>query len=191
MQELLSTVENSTDSIIYALDETYIRNESNNYKSWSSKGQAPAIERNGSHKGLNMVGATEISSQFDSIVDCYSYDVSIDSSKIIAFLERLLDKNENKKIFVILDNAKNHKSKAINEFVKNHTDRLELIYLPPYSPQLNPQENIWNKIKRSLFKLRSRVCIDELFVNLASFMEKFNLNIAQIKSIAYGKNYYY
>jgi transposase len=190
MLEVLSTVENSIDTVLYALDETYIRNESNNYKSWSPKGVAPVIERNGSHKGLNIVGATEITKQFDCIVDCYSYDESITSSKVIAFLQNLLNKNKSKKVLVILDNAKNHKSKAIKKFVNEHTNELELIYLPPYSPELNPQENIWNKLKRCLFMLRSRTCIDELFCNLASFLDKFNANIEEIKSIVYGRNYY-
>lgn len=190
MQEVLSTVENSTDLVLYALDETYIRNESNNRMSWSPIGQAPIIERNGSHKGLNIVGATEIVKQFDSIVDCYSYDVSIRSSKIVTFLENLISKNKGKKVLVILDNAKNHKSKTIKKFSDEHTNDLELIYLPPYSPELNPQENVWNKIKNCLFRLRARVCVDELFCNLSSFIDKFNSNSEQVKSIVHGRSYY-
>jgi transposase len=190
MQEVLLSVENSTDTVLYALDETYIRTESNNYKSWSLKGHAPIIERNGSHKGLNIVGATEIIKQFDSLTDCYSYDVSLDSSKIIKFLENLIDKNKGKMVKVILDNAGNHKSKAIKKFKSAHSNDLQLIYLPPYSPELNPQENIWNKIKKCLFRLRSRVSLDELFCNLSAFLERFNLNTEEVKSIVYAKNYY-
>lgn len=58
---LLDIIENTSDTVLYVQDETKIRVKFNNYRSWSSIREPPAIERNGSRKGVNIIGATEIS----------------------------------------------------------------------------------------------------------------------------------
>ncbi|WP_083381782.1 transposase [Sporanaerobacter sp. PP17-6a] len=78
-----------------------MRIESNNYRSWSPIGKLPVIERNGSRKGVNIIGATEISKKFDSIVNVYSSDKKITSAEIIKFLEEVLKHNKNKRVFII------------------------------------------------------------------------------------------
>jgi len=51
----------------------------------------------------------------------------------------------NKKTLFILDNASFHKSSEIEKIAKkNHS---EVLYLPPYSPDLNPIEHYWHKLK--------------------------------------------
>ena len=120
MQDLLDTVENSSDDVLYALDETYIRQEPTNYRSWSPVGQPPLIERNGSHAGLNIVGATEITKNFDTIADVYSHKQGIASTQILIFLERLIDINKGKKVHVIWDNAGTHTSQTIEAFLAAH-----------------------------------------------------------------------
>ena len=54
------------------------------------------------------------------------------------------------KILLILDNAPYHKSETVTEFVKANEDRLRLVFLPAYTPQLNPIEQQWNVLKRML-----------------------------------------
>jgi CMP-2-keto-3-deoxyoctulosonic acid synthetase len=109
---------------MYIQNETKIRVESNNYRSWSPIGKPPVIEKNGTRKGVNIIGATEISKNFDSIVNVYSSDEKITSSEIIKFLKDLLDINNNKRVFMIWDNAKIHTSNAVEKFIKQHEDAL-------------------------------------------------------------------
>ncbi|MCX9085821.1 MAG: IS630 family transposase [Candidatus Methanoperedens sp.] len=65
---------------------------------------------------------------------------------IINFIRKVKKNNPNKGIIIILDNLKSHKV----EEVKAEAKRLgiELVFLPPYSPDLNPIEYIWKSIKR-------------------------------------------
>src|SRR6056297_2370176 len=120
MKNLLDTVENSSEIAMYALDETYVRNEPNNYRSWSPKGEPLELESNGSHKGINVIGATEILNTFETYADIYSHKKSITSSEIQHLLERLLKENPTKKVYVILDNARSHKSIGIQAFSKSN-----------------------------------------------------------------------
>ena len=51
---------------------------------------------------------------------------------------------------MILDNASYHKSKAVREYAESTRGDIELAFLPPYTPQLNPVETVWRDHKRRL-----------------------------------------
>lgn len=190
MRALLPTVENSSDCVFYALDETGLRTESDIRRTWSQIGKSPILESNNSHEGLNLIGATELTKNFDSIIDVYSAKQSITSREVKTFLERLLHINENKKVYVLLDNAKFHVSKEMQAFADEHSDDLFLINTPRYSPMLNPQENIWNKLKNCIFSTSAYISIEELYESVKLIYDHFNKDIEMIKSLVYAKNYY-
>jgi Transposase and inactivated derivatives len=190
MQDLLDTVENSSEHILYALDETYIRLEPTNRKSWSPVGQPPLIERNGSHAGLNIVGATEITKNFDTIADVYSHKQGITSTQIQILLERLIDINKGKRVHVIWDNAGSHTSENMEAFLKMHKKELILHNLPPYSPELNPQENVWSVLKERLHRAKARHSLNDLFDHVCLIYESFNTNADALRKEINARNYY-
>jgi len=55
-----------------------------------------------------------------------------------------------KPIFVIVDGHPIHKSKLVKDYVESLGGMLKLFYLPPYSPQLNPDEQVWAHVKRQV-----------------------------------------
>jgi transposase len=57
-----------------------------------------------------------------------------------------------RKIFLIVDGHPTHKAKLVRSFVTQHSDRIELFFLPPYSPELNPYELAWAHVKTKLAK---------------------------------------
>jgi transposase len=63
------------------------------------------------------------------------------------FLEKALAETKGK-LIILLDNARWHKSKRIQAFFLDHLDRLEPLYLPPYSPQCNPVERVWRLTRK-------------------------------------------
>lgn len=190
MKYLLPVVENSSKCVFYAMDETGLRTESDIRRTWSPVGISPSLESNNSHEGLNLIGATEITKNFDTVIDAYSAKQAITSEEVKTFLNRLLDINIGKKVYVLLDNARFHVSKAMQAFAEDHRDELFLINTPRYSPKLNPQENIWNKLKNCVFITSAYPSIDELFESIKLVYHHFNEKKDMVKSIVYGKNYY-
>lgn len=67
---------------------------------------------------------------------------------VIRFFQHLL-RHIQGKIVVTLDNAGIHRAKAVQAFVEIH-ERLSLVYLPPYAPELNPIELVWAYVKRNV-----------------------------------------
>jgi len=65
------------------------------------------------------------------------------------FLEILLRRNPHGAVVLILDNVRFHRAKALRAFHKRHP-RLRFLFLPPYQPQLNPQEMVWQIMRRTV-----------------------------------------
>ena len=64
------------------------------------------------------------------------------------FLKLIRKENPEGQLVIILDNAKIHKAKQIKKYAERN--QIYLLYLPPYSPDLNPIEFLWKDVKRSL-----------------------------------------
>ena len=69
---------------------------------------------------------------------------------------------------IVMDNASFHRKNKLYELCKNANKNLKLIFLPPYSPELNPIEKYWSKLKKNLKKMdknnrRLEECIYQLF----------------------------
>ena len=68
------------------------------------------------------------------------------TDRFINFLERLI-KNQEKPVFLIVDGHPEHRSKRVQLFVAATEGKLRLFLLPPYSPELNPDEQVWSHLK--------------------------------------------
>ena len=79
---------------------------------------------------------------------CCQFDL-FDSASFKIFLQHLLRmRRSGKKALVILDNARYHHAEDLNQWLELHRDKIELFFLPPYSPELNPIERVWKLTRR-------------------------------------------
>src|SRR3546814_9626461 len=74
------------------------------------------------------------------------FEDNFTSQKFIEFLGRLI-RQIKQKIFLIVDNHKAHHSKRVRDYLEKHRDKLELFFLPPYCPDMNPQELVNQDVK--------------------------------------------
>lgn len=89
----------------------------------------------------------------------------------LTFLRYVLATYENRKIVMILDNARIHHAKFIQPFLRLHKDRLMLVFLPPYSPNLNAVERVWGYLKKSVIANRFHSSREEIRESILSFLE--------------------
>lgn len=175
--------------VVNALDETNVKVESNNRCSWSPVGKPPILEKNGCRKGLNLIGSTSILNNHHTIVDAYASHKSITSIEIKSHIEYLLEINPNKKVVIFLDNARTHTSKLMQSFYYDKKDVLSVIFLPKYSPKMNPQEHMWNYYKANLYNPKARKSIYELVYDTQIIFSELNESSNRICSLAYARNY--
>ncbi len=79
----------------------------------------------------------------NSVIDFKEHSKKED---VCEFLKEIKSKNPVKNIVIILDNFRSHRAKVTVDLAEENG--IELVYLPPYSPDLNPIEFIWKSIKR-------------------------------------------
>ena len=88
----------------------------------------------------------------------YPYDGAIDAEKFIDFLEtKLLPKMTNDDV-IIMDNCRTHHSKLVKTRLQELS--VEVLYMPPYSPELNPIEEAWSVIKGGLRRRKARTIVE-------------------------------
>lgn len=133
------------DAEIHWGDETGIRNTSQYGRSYAPKGKTPVKETLAKRLSLNMIST--ITNQ--GKVRFMTYIGTMNAQRFIVFLKRLV-KGANKKLFIILDNLRVHHSKTVKKWVEENKDKIELFYLPSYSPELNPDEYLNNDLKSGI-----------------------------------------
>ena len=79
------------------------------------------------------------------------YDKSINVDRFIEFLQKVID-SSNRKVYMIVDNLKVHHAKLVTAWIEKHNDKIAIFYLPPYSPEFNPDEYLNQDYKRNANK---------------------------------------
>jgi transposase len=130
---------------IYWGDETGIQTGANVEKGYSPKGKTPVLRQTAQKHRINMISA--ISNQ--GRVRFMFYRDNMNSKRLITFMRRLV-KDVGRKVYLILDNLKVHHSELVKKWLKKHEEKIEVFYLPSYSPELNPDEYLNNSLKGSV-----------------------------------------
>lgn len=120
---------------IYWGDETGLRNDSQHGRGYAPKGKTPVIDLSAKRASINMISA--ITNQ--GKVRFQIYEGTMDAKRLIGFMKRLI-KDAQRKTYLILDNLKVHHALLVKEWVEKNSTKIELFYLPAYSPELNPDE---------------------------------------------------
>ena len=127
---------------IYFGDESSVRSDYHSGCTWAPKGQTPVVTTTGSRFKINLISA--ISPR--GTLRFMATEERLNAQVFCEFLGRLIANAPNP-IYLIIDNHPVHRSKKVREFVQSTKGMLRLFYLPPYSPELNPDELVWNHLK--------------------------------------------
>lgn len=110
---------------------------------WAIKGKQPVVKTSGNRKAYKVFGLIDY---FTGRFFSKGHEGKLNSESYIEFLEMVLSKTR-KPIILIQDGAPYHRGKLVKQFFKDHSDRIIVYNLPSYSPDYNPIEKLWKKIK--------------------------------------------
>ena len=164
--------------VIYFADSTHPQHQTRLAYGWIARGVRKAEKMTACQKRVNLIGAINLNGHH---IEYRQVDwVNAESLKV--FLTQLMDANTDaKKIHLFWDNAGYHKSGEIKGFLKD--TKIQLHYLPPYSPNLNPIERLW-KI------MHERVTYNRYYAKFSDFTEgilNFFLNLDQLKTVLHSR----
>lgn len=126
-------------------DESGLRSDAQVGRGYAPRGQTPEIQLNTQRVGVNYIAS--ISNQ--GKVRFMLYTRKLTAQVFILFLERLIAKRK-RKVMWIVDRHPVHRSDAVRRWLQEHEDKIELHFLPSYSPQLNPVEYLNCDVKQGV-----------------------------------------
>jgi transposase len=126
-------------------DESGLRSDAQVGRGYAPMGETPEIRLNTQRARVNYIAS--ISNQ--GAVRFMLYTQKLTAQVFVTFLERLIDKRTRKLLWIV-DRHPVHRSQFVRQWLEQHHNQLQLLYLPPYSPQLNPAEYLNCDVKQGV-----------------------------------------
>ena len=146
---------------------------------WARKGKTPIVKSKGSRKSYKVLGFVDY---FTGNLYSTGYEGMLNSDIYIEFLKDVL-KYTRKHIIIIQDGAKYHISEEVTQFIYENRKRISVYQLPKCSPDYNPIEKLWKKIKEKGTHLKYFPTFDVLVGKVHEMLEFFTLNKDEILSL--------
>ena len=156
--EILRLAEKKNAYILFGDEASFPQWGSLTY-TWAKRGQQPVVKTSGNRRGYKVFGLIDY---FSGRFFCKGHDKGrLNSASYESFLSEVLSKTR-KHIILIQDGASYHTSKAMKQFFAKKANRITVYNLPSYSPDYNPIEKLWKKIKEKEIHLHYFPTFDSL-----------------------------
>lgn len=162
------------DDLLMFLDEASVKQHPDLQPKWVLKGSKEFVETLGNHAKVHIFGA--ISHALGKAFHIKSK--KLNSDVFIEFVKHLMAINPTKHLVLVADNAPWHTSKKVQNFLDSVKDKVEVLWLPAYSPDFNPIEHLWKFMKSIVsnffFSTMKELnnALTEFFTNLYSKKQK-------------------
>lgn len=129
--------------IVFWQDESGFRSADSGGTTWGKKGERPIVRKTGHRHSCNALSAITEQGK----IRFKLFHGKFNAQLFIEFLKQLQEGQE-KPITLIVDGHPVHKAKAVTKYIESTNGNLKMYFLPPYSPELNPDEQVWQDTKK-------------------------------------------
>jgi transposase len=129
---------------IFFLDEAGFQSDPPLGRTYGLKGQTPVVVTSGQRQSINVISAVNARGEFWAA----TYTGKLNAEAFVVFLKHFI-KGRAGKLFLVIDGHPAHKAKLVGRYVESLRGRLELVALPTYAPDLNPDELVWSHMKKN------------------------------------------
>ncbi len=151
---------------VWALDEVIFKQHGSTCRMWiAPEDHNPVILHAPTRKGIGYFGVVRIrDGKFIYMREPVVFN-AISFLKFLKFLRKITGRTK-KKIVIIIDNARYHHAVLHKEWRMERKDRFELLYIPPYSPELNPIERVWKLTRKMCTHNRYFPKLDDIITSV-------------------------
>ena len=159
---------NAAEALVFQ-DETEIHLHPTLTRMWAPIGQQPEVPAPGQNQKTTVYGGVDYATGRIT----YTISETKSGSQFLNYLIELTRHYAGRKVRLVCDNARFHQTKAVREWLAQNKDKLEIYWLPPYSPTLNLIERLWGHLKRT-------VLANVLYQSIDDLIHAFRLGISKI-----------
>lgn len=171
-------------AIIYFQDEAGVSVNAVMGKTWAPKGKTPIVRLTGNRGGICVSSAISPAGRLVFRVE----KETVNSTTFIDFLDKIRKQHKNRKVIIIADRARPHIAAKVSNYSEANKKFFAIYYLPPYSPELNPDENVWGYLKNNKLKSHQARSKTELKDITVSAMKSIQRRPLLLRSFFYNLN---
>jgi len=164
-------------AVIYFGNEAGVRSDYHAGTTWAVRGKTPVVQTTGARFGLNRISAISARGEMRFM----TVKGPVKAAAFIEFLKRLLV-NTDRPVFLIVDGHPVHSSGVVSRVVASKEGILHLFFLPGYSPELNPGEQVSNDLKNNALGRKVITGPDKLKSEVLSLMRSLQKRLCRIRS---------
>lgn len=158
-------------------DSVHPQHNTSPSKVWVKKGEEKVIKSNSGRSRVNISALFEP----EKVELTYVESKTVNSKTLIELLSKVEEKYSDKVLInIVIDNASTHKSDEVNEYLKEHP-RINLIFLPTYSPNLNLIERLWKFMRKKKINTTYYEKFKDFRENILDFLDTINVYTEEIK----------
>jgi transposase len=170
-------IKNNPSAILLAEDEAALMSVPSIIRTWGKKGIQPVIPTSNKKRfRATMFGAVNL---YTGDI-CSAIAETGNTETFLSFVRKVLKKYPRKEIFFVLDNVRFHHAKKVTEIFLKRVKRLHFIYLPSYSPDLNPQEWVWKQLRRETTHNTYYEIFDDEIKAAKEFLQRYKLPVKKL-----------
>jgi transposase len=163
--------------LVFWADETGLRSDDVRGRGYAPRGRTPVVRVCQKRAKLSLISAVTNRGEVRWMV----WEGAVNAPALIRFLERLI-RDIRRKVFLILDRLKVHRARAVRDWLAEHRTKIEVFYLPAYSPELNPDEGLNADFKQALTRKAPARRKVQLRRAAISHMRRLSKSPARIRS---------
>ncbi len=163
-------------AMLYFQDESAVSLTPVIGKTWVMKGKTPKIKVTGNRGTICISSAISPAGRMVFRIE----KKTVTSKTFIEFIKQIAKQHPWRKVIIATDNSPTHTAKAVENFIKENKNKIAIYYLPTYSPDLNPDEEVWNHLKTKRLKdhqVRNKKDFKSLVLSKLRSMQKNKLLI--------------
>ena len=163
---------------IFFGDAAHMRSDHHAGRTWGKRGETPVVVSSGARYSMSLISAVTSRGHMRFMI---KEKGGVNADVFIEFLTRLMTGSKNR-IFLIVDRGPAHVAKKTKAFVASLGGRLRLFYLPPYSPERNPDELVWKHLKADTVGRASLISFRDFKYKVRSSMLSLQRSPAKIRT---------
>lgn len=149
---------------------------------WALRGQQPVVATTGIRRAYKVFGMLDY---FTGQLFYKGHTDRFKAETYCEFLGQVLEKSRaDQKVIIIQDGARYHTARATKEFIAAHASRLEVYQLPAYSPDYNPIEHLWRRVKRQATHNRYFATFEALMSGVEAALQALAARPSEVKALA-------
>jgi len=166
------------DSVVYYSDGCHPTHNTKSGYGWIRKGQEFEVDCNSGRQRININAAINAMKPEHLV---WETTATINAQSTQRICRQLLKKHPNKKIYLICDNARYNRNKMLKEW--SSEQRIEFIYLPPYSPNLNLIERLWRLMRKEVINNNYYDTYSKFKTGVEEFLENSKCYKTELRSL--------